>query len=52
MKNYFTESQERERLKELFSCNIIDALPEDTFDHLLELAATICDTKYAFLNLS
>jgi PAS domain S-box-containing protein len=49
MKNYFTKSQERERLKELFSYNIIDTLPEDEFDHLVELAATICGTKYALL---
>lgn len=49
MNNYFTKSQERERLKELFSYNIIDTLPEDEFDHLVELAAIICGTKYALL---
>jgi PAS domain S-box-containing protein len=49
MKNYFTKSQERERLKELFSNNNLDAFPENTFGHLLELAANICETKYALL---
>ena len=49
MNNYFTKSQEGERLKELFSYNIIDTLPEDEFDHLVELAAIICGTKYALL---
>ena len=52
MKNYFTKSQERERLKELFSSNNSDAFPEDTFGHLLELAATICGTKCAFLGFN
>ncbi len=42
---------ERERLKELENYNILDTLPEEAFDAITELAASICDTDIALVSL-
>ncbi|MGK7370730.1 MAG: histidine kinase dimerization/phospho-acceptor domain-containing protein, partial [Candidatus Halalkalibacterium sp. M3_1C_030] len=41
---------ERERVKELMSFDIIDTLPEDEFDALTNLASRICNVPIALIN--
>jgi len=50
MKSKQSKEQEKERISALTSYNILDTLPEEDFNHLVELAAIICGTQYALLS--
>ena len=41
---------ERERLEDLYAYEILDTDPEEAFDDIVRLAATICDTPWARVN--
>ncbi|SCY43380.1 GAF sensor signal transduction histidine kinase [Nonlabens sp. Hel1_33_55] len=42
---------EKDRLASLRRLNILDTISEDQYDNVTELAAYICDTKYALISL-
>jgi len=44
-------NDEENRLKELHSYGILDTLPEDEFDNIVELASYICDTPISLISL-
>lgn len=44
-------ANEVQRLKALEAYKILDTLPEESFDNLAELAATICGVPVAFISL-
>ncbi|WP_144392021.1 hybrid sensor histidine kinase/response regulator [Pleionea sediminis] len=51
MKSAPKHKKERERLEALKEYDILDTLPEQNFDDLTKLAATICDTDIALVSL-
>lgn len=51
MNQYNLENAEERRLDELLSYEILDTSPENDFDNITELAASICDTKMAVISL-
>lgn len=48
--NNFSNSEDK-RLDELHSYDILDSSPENDFDNITELAASICNTKMAVISL-
>ncbi len=44
-------ANEQERLKELYSYNILDTLSEEDFDNITEIASQICNTKISQITL-
>jgi GAF domain-containing protein len=44
-------ANERERLKALWSCELLDTEPEDAFDAITKLAANLCGTPIAVVSL-
>ncbi len=45
-------ANEQERLKELYSYNILDTISEEDFDNITEIASQICNTKISQITLA
>ncbi|MCH5715329.1 GAF domain-containing protein [Niabella hibiscisoli] len=45
-------ANEQERLKDLYSYNILDTLSEEDFDNITEIASQICNTKISQITLA
>ena len=45
-------ANEHERLKELYSYNILDTISEEDFDNITEIASQICNTKISQITLA